>query len=50
LKGICKQKKNRFVKEGHTKKVCVHAAMKVPCCTLRARAEVPPLENRLNLW
>ena len=31
------------------KKLFVHAAMIVPGCALRTRAEVPPLKNGLHL-
>ena len=34
---------------GHTKKIGIQAAMIVPCSTLRARAEMPPLKDCLNL-
>ena len=41
--------KDSLVTLGPTKKFCIHAAMIVPCRTLRARAEVPPLKDCLNL-
>ena len=44
-----RKKKNSLDNLGHAKKSVIHAAMIVPCCTLRSRAEMLPLKNGLYL-